>query len=110
MNTKLLDAQGRPADNSRERYVIVSDDGLNVLDDPVRKCPWWTYNKTEAKRMKKNISRDFKRTVHVHTLEEAVVIVAKRRYGLELKPPHNLHHIESQIIEHLIKTPDATKN
>lgn len=100
---QLLDQHGNPSDSSAIRYVIISDNGKDVLDDPARKCPWWTYTRLEAERMKKNIERDFKRLVHVVTIENALVTIAKKRYGIDIKPPYTSKNIERQLIKTIIK-------
>lgn len=103
MNINLLDEHGRPADASRTRWVIISDDGKNILDDPVRRCAYWSYTKEGAMTTKKIIEKDFKRLVHIVPLETAVKTIAKNRYGVDIKPPLTLDNIKRQLTKVIIE-------
>lgn len=100
INLKTTD--GKIADESRTKYVIVIHEGKDVLGDPTTKGIWWTYSKYEAKRMTKVIQKDFKGQAYVFTLEEAIRILANKRYGLELKPPFTFHNLRQQIMDYVI--------
>lgn len=99
----IKDAQGKAADTSQNIYVILSDNGQHILEDPVKQGPWWSYSIQEATLQKKIIEKDFNRLVHIVKLPEAIATIARNRYGIELKKPFTYTNISKQITERIIK-------
>jgi hypothetical protein len=98
----LLDGQGKPADTSATIWVILSDDGKQVLSDPVHGGPWWSYHIKDAKDIQLIAKKDFGEKVHIRKLAEGIKILAERRYGISLKSPYTYHNIIKQIKDKLI--------
>ncbi len=98
----LKHSDGSPADLQRTKFVIVIYDGKDVLGDPSKQGVWWTYSKYEAKRMCKVISKDFQQQAYIFPLEEALRIIALKRYGIELKAPYTYDNLSRQIIDYVI--------
>ena len=104
---KLLDQFGNQSEQERTRYVIITDDGKHVLQDPTQegangKGIYYSYNKDEAERQKLICRKDFGQNVHVVDLATAVVTLSKNRYDIEFKRPITWPNIKRQL-EDMIK-------
>ena len=100
---KLLDSSGNAANAERIRWVILINDGRDVLGDPAKQGLWWSYNKAEARRMMIIVKKDFYQDAYVRQVEEAIRIVAKRRYDIDLKHPYTYESLSKQFIALLMK-------
>lgn len=105
---KLLNQFGNidGEDPLRTRYVIISGDGLNILQDPSAAGAnghglYWSYDKSAAELQCKICRKDFGQDAYVVDLATAVVTLGKRRYGLEFKRPITWTNIERQLNEML---------
>jgi hypothetical protein len=100
----------------KRRYVIVINNGRDILSDPMNGegALWSTTDKAEANRMLKVVQKDFGMSGYIRDVEEAIKIIAKRRYDIDLKPPFTFQNLSQQIrtlvIEGGLKNQNAKNN
>jgi len=96
-------------EDKRLRYVILIDDGKDLLYDPTKNEIWWTYSEKEAKRMVKIIAKDFSGLSYHRKLEDAIIVVARKKYDMEIKKPVTYDSIRRQIMEQIITQKDKSE-
>jgi hypothetical protein len=99
-------------DSFATKYVVVLGDGRDILSDPTggEDALWWSYNKSEAELQVKIVRKDFQQSAYVLPVEQAVRVVAKRRYDIELRAPHTFDSYVAQLTKQLLRKDMSREN